>query len=63
MGLGRFLRSLAPGDDQQLAEDLSKQRRAAYRRNVTKTAREGQAWEDQDRARDRQGDRHTEWDN
>lgn len=62
MGLGNFLRSLAPGDDGQLAADLSTQRRKGHRRSTTKADREGQAWEDADRARDRRGDRNTNWD-
>jgi hypothetical protein len=61
MGLGSFFRSLAPGDDQQLAADLSTQRRRAHRRSVREAAAEGQAWDDDDRARDRRGDRHTDW--
>lgn len=55
MGLRDFARSLRPGNDAQLAADLSTQRRASHRRNVTSVAREGQAWEDKDRAQDRRG--------
>ncbi|MER5213683.1 hypothetical protein ABT063_24705 [Streptomyces sp. NPDC002838] len=62
MRLGNFLRSLAPGDDTQLAADLSTQRRAGHRRSIPEAAAEGQAWEDADRARDRRGDRDTNWD-
>jgi hypothetical protein len=53
MGLGSFIRSLAPGDDRQLAEDLSTQRRASHRnRGANRAARAGQAWDDQDRDRE-----------
>lgn len=62
MSLRDFARSLKPGNDRQLAADLSAQRRAAHRRNVTKVARQGQAWEDKDRANDRKGGwRITYW--
>lgn len=57
MGLGNFLRSLAPGDDRQLAADLSTQRRASHRRSIGKAAAKGQAWED----RDRQQERGNRW--
>jgi hypothetical protein len=53
--LSDFARSLRPGNDQQLAADLSTQRRAGHRRNLTNTARQGQAWEDTDRQQDRRG--------
>ncbi|MFF4834080.1 hypothetical protein [Streptomyces sp. NPDC001315] len=54
------------GGDRQLAETryagresasetAAKARRQAYKRNVTKTARKGQAWEDRDRQQDRRG--------
>ncbi|MER7801228.1 hypothetical protein ABTX71_12945 [Streptomyces parvulus] len=60
------------GNDQQRAERYAgresasdraaRKRRESYRRNVGKAAREGQAWEDRDRARDRKGGwRHTTW--
>jgi hypothetical protein len=63
MGIRSFMRSLAPGNDAELAADLSTQRRASYwRSGVSKAAAEGDAWEDADRARDRRGDRHTDWD-
>jgi hypothetical protein len=53
MGLGNFLRSLAPGDDRQLAVDLSTQRRASHRsRGAKRAARDGQAWEAADRDRE-----------
>ncbi|SDM46961.1 hypothetical protein SAMN04487981_101623 [Streptomyces sp. cf386] len=59
-----FLRSLLPGNDRQLAADLSTQRRRNHRRSVGKAAAEGQAWEDADRQRDRRGGwRHTDWTN
>lgn len=55
MGLRDFARSLRPGDDRQLAADLSAQRRRNNRRSVPRAARAGQAWEDADRAQDRRG--------
>lgn len=63
MGLRDFVRSLAPGNDRQLAADLSTQRRRAHHRSVTKAAAEGEKWERKDRKRDRRGDRHTDWTN
>lgn len=48
---GNFIRSLAPGNDGQLAEDLSARRRQGHRRNIGKAAAQGQAWEEQDRQR------------
>ncbi len=63
MGLGSFLRSLAPGDDRQLAADIKAQPRIRRSRAATRAAREGQAWEDRDRQRDRRGrDIDTDWD-
>ncbi|MFD6024536.1 hypothetical protein [Streptomyces griseoluteus] len=57
-----FFRSLRPGSDQQLAEDLAAQQRVRRSRSATRAARQGQAWEDQDRARDRKGGtRLTRW--
>lgn len=50
-----FARSLTPGNDRQLADDLTTQARAQRSRSATKAARQGQAWEDRDRARDRRG--------
>ena len=61
MGLRDFARSLLPGNDQQLAEDLSTQRRQGHRRSIARAAAAGQAWEDADRRRDRKGDRKTTW--
>ena len=61
MGLGNFLRSLAPGNDDALAEDLSAQRRAGHRRSIREAADAGEAWEQADRRRDRNGDRQTDW--
>ncbi|MGW2209931.1 hypothetical protein [Streptomyces sp. NPDC001781] len=62
MKLRDFARSLKPGNDQQLAEDLTAQQRVQRSRNATKAARKGQAWEDADRARDRKGGtRLTRW--
>ena len=58
---GNFLRSLAPGNDAALAEDLSTQRRNQRSRSATRAAREGQDWEDADRRKDGKGDRHTDW--
>jgi hypothetical protein len=55
MGFRDFARSLRPGNDQQLAADLSTQRRASHRRSIRSAAAEGQAWEDRDRAQDRKG--------
>jgi hypothetical protein len=54
---------LLPGNDHELADDLSTQRRQSHQRGgATRAARQGQAWEDADRALDRRGDRHTDWD-
>jgi hypothetical protein len=61
MGLGSFLRSLAPGNDTALAADLSTQRRAGHRRSIAKAAAQGEKWERKDRKRDRRGDRDTDW--
>lgn len=56
MGLRDFARSLRPGNDQQLAADLSAQRRQSHRRSgAARAARKGQAWEDRDRAQERRG--------
>ncbi|HEX9755733.1 MAG TPA: hypothetical protein VGA42_08490 [Gemmatimonadales bacterium] len=56
--LGDFARSLRPGNDHQLAADLnanaSRQRRASHRNGgATRAARQGQAWEDADRQREK----------
>lgn len=65
--LGRFIRSLIPGDDHQLADrvtaEASAKRRAGHRNGgALRAARQGQTWEEQDRARDRTGrDRITHW--
>ncbi|MET9729717.1 hypothetical protein ABZZ79_03320 [Streptomyces sp. NPDC006458] len=56
--LADFARSLQPGRDRELAADLSAQRRRAPRQSIPRTARKGQAWEDEDRARDRRGGWH-----
>ncbi|MDX3645223.1 hypothetical protein [Streptomyces sp. MB09-02B] len=53
--LSDFARSLRPGNDQQLANDLSTQRRASHRRNLRANAAAGQAWEDADRQQDKRG--------
>lgn len=63
MGLRDFMRSLAPGNDAQLANDLRTQQRIQRSRSAAKADREGQKWERKDRARDRRGDRHTDWRN
>ncbi|UUU21699.1 hypothetical protein [Streptomyces sp. DSM 40750] len=55
MGLRDFARTLRPGNDQQLATDLRTQARVQRSRSATRAAREGQAWEDKDRAQDRRG--------
>jgi hypothetical protein len=53
MGIGSFLRSLAPGDDRQLAADLSTSRRDSHRkRGAGRAARAGQDWETADRDRE-----------
>ncbi|MFD8805590.1 hypothetical protein [Streptomyces sp. NPDC059597] len=63
MGLRDFARSLRPGNDQQLANQIAAEKRVRRHRAATKAARKGQAWEDKDRARDRTGrDRITDWD-
>ncbi|MER8030686.1 hypothetical protein ABTZ78_17205 [Streptomyces bauhiniae] len=62
MGLGDFARSLKPGNDKQLADDRAAQQRVRRSRSATRAARQGQAWEDSDRARDSRGDRLTIWD-
>jgi hypothetical protein len=60
MGFGSFLRSLAPGDDRQLAADLSTSRRDSHRkRGAGSAARDGQEWDDKDR--DRETGRRTRW--
>lgn len=55
MGLRDFARSLRPGNDAQLAADLRTKARAQRSRSATRADREGQAWEDRDRAQDRRG--------
>ena len=61
-----FLSNLFGGNDRQLAatkyagresatDRAARKRRENYRRNVTKAARAGQAWEDRDRQQDRKG--------
>lgn len=61
MGLRDFARSLRPGSDQELADEIAARGRVARSRSATRAARKGQAWEDKDRARDRRGDRLTIW--
>ncbi|MCD7440258.1 hypothetical protein K4B79_18765 [Streptomyces lincolnensis] len=53
MGLRDIIRSLAPGYDRQLAEDLSAQNRAGHRRSIPGVAAKAEAWEEKDRQRDR----------
>lgn len=55
MGFRDFARSLHPGNDQQLAADLATQARVQRSRSATRAARQGQAWEDADRNRDKRG--------
>jgi hypothetical protein len=50
-----------PGNDRQLAADITTQRRNQRSRSATRADRQGQAWEDRDRRRDRKGDRQTNW--
>ena len=68
--MGLFDRLL--GNDQERAskyqgresasQAAARKRREGHRRNLTTTARQGQAWEDADRARDRRGGwRRTTW--
>lgn len=60
--LGNLARSLKPGNDRELADNLSAQRRASHHRSVPSTAQAGQEWEDADRASDRKGGwRITDW--
>ncbi|WP_432041438.1 hypothetical protein [Streptomyces cadmiisoli] len=73
--LGDFARSLKPGNDRQLAatqyagresatERAARKRRESYhRKGVRKAATQGEAWERRDRARDKRGDRYTDWRN
>jgi hypothetical protein len=53
MGIRSFARSLRPGNDRELANELSQQRRRNHRRNIRKTAAQGEQWEQQDRADER----------
>jgi hypothetical protein len=44
------------------SQAAARKRREGHRRNATRAARQGQAWEDRDRARDRKGGwRLTDW--
>ncbi|MET8826069.1 hypothetical protein ABZX40_13435 [Streptomyces sp. NPDC004610] len=56
-----FMRTLAPVDDRRLAAELRGQRRERHRDQIPNTARDADRWEQQDRARDRHGNRHTDW--
>jgi hypothetical protein len=42
-------------DGPSASETAAAKRRTGHRRNATKAARAGQAWEDRDRAQDRKG--------
>jgi hypothetical protein len=53
VSLRDFARSLRPGNDRQLATNLSAQRRRTHRQSATRADRDGQAWEDQERADER----------
>lgn len=53
--LGDFARSLRPGNDAQLAADLTIQRRVRRSHAATQAYRQGQAWEDRDRQQDTKG--------
>ncbi|GAQ52083.1 hypothetical protein [Streptomyces acidiscabies] len=55
MGIRNFLRSITPGDDQQLAADLAREQRVRRSRSATRAARKGQKWEDTDRQREKRG--------
>ncbi|MCZ4513489.1 hypothetical protein O3Q52_36160 [Streptomyces sp. ActVer] len=62
MNLRDFARSLLPGNDQALAADMradtSRRNRAGHRRSgAARAARQGQAWDDADRDRERTGRR------
>lgn len=61
MGLRDFARSLLPGNDRQLAADIALQRRQGHHRSIAKAAATAEKWERKDRARDRRGDRQTDW--
>ncbi len=52
---------LRPGNDRQLAEDLSVERRRGHRRSIAKTAAKAEDWEQQDRRRDKQGTSFWSW--
>ncbi|MEV8432015.1 hypothetical protein ACWHLZ_27985 [Streptomyces chartreusis] len=45
------------------SEKAARRRRASQQRGVAKAAAEGEKWERKDRARDRRGERHTDWRN
>lgn len=51
MGLRNFVRSLTPGNDHQLADDIAAQKRVRRSQAATRADRQGQAWEDRDRRR------------
>ncbi|MEH0542972.1 hypothetical protein QA802_07785 [Streptomyces sp. B21-105] len=53
MGIRSFARSLRPGNDQQLADNLSQQRRRTHRQSATRADRAGQNWDAKDRDAER----------
>jgi hypothetical protein len=42
-------------------DEAARKRREGHRRSISRTAAQGDAWEDADRARDRRGTRITRW--
>jgi len=48
-------RAAARPGRESASDTAARKRRQNYRKNVTKTARRGQAWEDADRQQDRKG--------
>jgi len=53
--LGNDHERAARYDGPSASETAAAKRREGHRRNVTRAARQGQAWEDRDRAQDRKG--------
>lgn len=53
--LGNDHERAAHYDGPSASETAAAKRRAGHRRSVTQAARQGQAWEDRDRAQDRKG--------
>lgn len=63
MGLRNFVRSLTPGNDHQLADDIAAQKRIRRSHAATQADRQGQQWDAKDRKRDRRGGWvDTDWD-